>query len=366
MSEAKLGVVIVTFNAGDVIAGCLESLMAAGGDRLRIVVVDNDSSDDSVAAVQDWAAGTVAYAAPPEIPFALSPVAKPLALSQGGPDMAPDRDAALTLINSGANRGFAGGVNVGLAYLARFAEIEHFWVLNPDSMVPAPSVAALLARLETLTPGSYGLMGGRVVYLENPDRIQIDGGLLNPRTGVTGNYNLGKSHAASAPPDPTELDFITGASMVASRAFYESVGPMREDYFLYYEEVDWAMRRGDLPLAYCDGLLVYHWGGTAIGSPVHGRAASSFSLYFKHRGRMRFLRRFHPRAVPIGHAYSLAQAARLLLRRAPEEAWAVVSASFGLAAPAAIQRRLSRAAQPYAFAPLAETAAPRAAGQRSS
>ena len=109
MSEAKLGVVIVTFNAGDVIAGCLESLMAAGGDRLRIVVVDNDSSDDSVAAVQDWAAGTVAYAAPPEIPFALSPVAKPLALSQGGPDMAPDRDAALTLINSGANRGLPAG-----------------------------------------------------------------------------------------------------------------------------------------------------------------------------------------------------------------------------------------------------------------
>lgn len=353
-SGPEIGVVVVAFNGADVIAGCIESLVAAARalprGRLRIVVVDNASPDDTVATLRGWADGTVPFAPPPELPFALAPVAKPLAMAEGGPDLAADRAADLTLIHSGGNLGFAGGVNVGLAYLARFPEIGHFWVLNPDSMVPAASVAALAAHLETAPP--YGLMGGRVVYLETPDRIQIDGGLLNRRTGVTGNYNLGKSHETSPPPTPAELDFITGASMVASRAFYEAVGPMREDYFLYYEEVDWAMRRGAMSLAYCPGLLVYHWGGTAIGSPIFGRGASPFSLYFKHRGRILFLRRFHPGALPAGYAYSLAQAGRLLLKRSPAGAWAVVAASFGLPAPASVRGKLSGEAAARAFAPI--------------
>ena len=84
--------------------------------------------------------------------------------------------------------------------------------------------------------GPFALMGGRVIYLDTPDVIQIDGGTLDRRTGVTGNLALGRSHAATPPPDPARLDFISGASMVASRAFYERAGPMAEGYFLYYEE----------------------------------------------------------------------------------------------------------------------------------
>ncbi|WP_138470121.1 glycosyltransferase [Poseidonocella sp. HB161398] len=349
-----IGVVVVTFAAEDVIAGCLESLMAArallaaeGLGELRVVVVDNDSPDGTLGAVRGWADGSRPYAPPAGLPFALAPVPRPLALAEGGPETLPREGADLALIRAGGNLGFAGGVNLGLAALARDPAAGHFWVLNPDAMVPAASVAALARRLAQ--GERYALMGGRVIYLERPDTIQIDGGLLNRRTGVTGNYNLGRP-ADSTPPDPARLDFVTGASMVASRAFLEAAGPMAEDYFLYYEEVDWAMRRGAMPLAYCPGLVAYHWGGTAIGSPVVGRSASAFSLYFKHRGRIRFLRRFHPAALPGGLAYSLAQAGRLLLRRAPHEAWTVIAASFGLPAPRAVRARLPAEAAARAFA----------------
>lgn len=348
----KLGVVVVTFNAADVIAGCLESLMAAWEPGLQVVVVDNGSTDDTVAVIRDWASGATPYQAPAEVPFDMPAVSKPLDLPEGGPALTPDPDARITLLHAGANRGFAGGVNLGLAHLAADPGVGHFWVLNPDSMVPPESVQAL--RTHLAGAGPYGLLGGRVVYLEQPDRIQIDGGLLKRWTGVTGNFNLGGPHPASQPPQPRDLDFITGASMVASRAFYEAVGPMREDYFLYYEEVDWAMRRGDLSLAYCPGLVAYHWGGTAIGSPIlGGRKASPFSLYFKHRGRIRFLRRFNPVALPVGLAYSAAQAARLLLRRDPLAAWTVIAASLGLPAPATVSARLSPEARTLAFGPAA-------------
>ena len=346
---ADLGVVIVTFNAADVILDCLESLLAAPGVRLRIVVGDNASSEDTVATLRNWASGAVPYAAPPDIPFALAAAPKPVTLH--GPQLRDlpgpglDGAASLTLLETGVNGGFAAGVNHGLAHLAQIGSLDRFWVLNPDSVVP-PATPAAFAR----HPGGFALMGGRVNFLDTPDRIQIDGGLINRWTGITGNVNLGASHAASPPPDPARLDFITGASMVASRAFYEAAGPMAEEYFLYYEEVDWALRRGALPLAYCPQGIVYHRAGTAIGSPRLDRMASPFSIYFKHRGRMRFMRRFHPAAVPAAYAYSFAKAAQIALQGYRAEARALVLAALDRQPPAQVRARLSPEAAALAFA----------------
>ncbi|TNC74785.1 glycosyltransferase family 2 protein [Rubellimicrobium roseum] len=343
MSFPFLGVVVVTFNSTDVILDCLESLLAAQGVRLAIAVVDNASVDDTTGLIRAWASGERPYVPADDLPFALRPAPKPLRLLAER-DPLPNEGHSVALIETGLNGGFAAGVNRGLAYLAGFPEIERFWVLNPDSAVPPETPRAVVEA-----PGGFGLMGGRVLYLDTPDRIQIDGGTINRLTGVTGNSGLGRSHAATPAPDPAALDFITGASMVVSRTFYEAAGPMKEDYFLYYEEVDWALRRGNLPLAYCPQAIVYHRAGTAIGSPTLGRPASPFSLYFKHRGRMRFLRRFFPWSLPAGLAYSLAKAGQLAARGYGREAWTIMAGSLGLPPPASVRARLAPEAQALAF-----------------
>ncbi|MEZ5867139.1 MAG: hypothetical protein R3D46_01075 [Defluviimonas denitrificans] len=136
--------------------------------------------------------------------------------------------------------------------------------------------------------------------------------------------------------------------MVASRRFYESVGPMREDYFLYYEEADWAMRRGALPLVVAPGLVVYHHAGTAIGSPTLDRMASPFSFWFKYRGRTLFIRRFNPVALPVTLAYSGAKAVQILLKGARPQAVALVRGALCLPPPKEVDR-LSPDAQKIAF-----------------
>ena len=345
MSEISVGIVAVAFNSGAEIVDCVETALAAAaavGLRLRVVVVDNASQDDTVARLRDWAAGHSPYQPPEGLPFALAPVAKPLDLAEGGPDLAADAQASVTLIHSGGNRGYAGGVNVGLAYLARFADIGHFWVLNPDSVVPPEAMAALRDQLATGAP--YGLMGGRVTYFDPADMIQMDGATVNRRTGVTVNRNLGASHATTPAPASEDLDFFMGSCVIASRRFYETVGPMHEDYFLYYEETDWALRRGNMALVYCPGLRIYHLAGTSIGSPTTTRLASPFSLYFKHRARLIFVRRLLPKSRPTAYAYTLAYAARCLLRDLqPRAAEAVLRGAFGLAPPKAVRDRLGPA-----------------------
>ena len=324
-----LGVVIVSFNSGDVILDCLESLLAVRDVALRIVVVDNGSRDDSLAVIRGWAAGDTVYTVPADLPFALAPAPKPVRLDGTG------GLHHVTLIETGANTGFAGGVNRGLAHLAADAEINRFWVLNPDSVVP-PSTPAVFAN----APEGFALMGGRVIYYEDPDQIQIDGGVVRWHLGVTDNINQYASPATAHAPDAADMDFITGASMVASRAFYEITGPLREDYFLYYEEVDWAQRRGALPLAYDARAVVYHKAGTSIGSQSLARGPSVFSLYFIHRARLRFLWRFCKTGLPGGIAYSLAKAAQLLMRGQTRAAATIVRGSLQFPPSRDIRKRL--------------------------
>ena len=346
MPPISLGVVIVTFNAADVILDCLESLLAATDVTLQIVIVDNASTDRTAGLLHDWAVTRHPYVASSDIPFHLLPCAKPVQFASETDNTTPDHHQ-ITLIEAGVNGGFAAGVNRGLSCLARKRGIDRFWVLNPDCVVP-PGTPAAFARMP-VPEDAFALMGGRVLYLDGLDTIQLDGGTINWYTGVTSNINQGLPCATTPKPDPANVDFVTGASLVVSRRFYDMAGPMQEDYFLYYEEVDWAMRRGSLPLIYCPEAIIYHRVGTAIGSPTLARSASAFSLFFKFRGRIRFLRRFRRFGLPGAYAYSFAKAVQLLLKGSAAEAWTIVVASLDGPPPKVVRDRLSPAAAAIAF-----------------
>lgn len=333
LTDPSIGAIIVTFNAADVIGECLDSLLAQTGAVPWIVVVDNASTDATVATLRDWAAGhgdgTLSEAT--EVSAAAA---------QAG-------HTRVIILHSCANRGFAGGVNLGLAVLAKVPMIQHFWVLNPDAFADSGATTAILSAAAQ-TP-HYGIIGGRVCYAEPPHRIQIDGGTINRWTGVTGNINLGAEAAKTRLPDASDLDFVTGANLVASRRFYDRVGPMKEDYFLYYEEADWALRRGSMPIILAPGFTVFHHAGTAIGSPTLERIASPFSFWFKYRSRMLFVRRFYPAALPIAVLYATTKALQLMAKGAFPQALTLLRAVWGLSAPRAVRDRLSPEAAQIAF-----------------
>jgi GT2 family glycosyltransferase len=137
--------------------------------------------------------------------------------------------------------------------------------------------------------------------------------------------------------------------MVASRQFIEMVGPLREDYFLYYEEVDWAFRRGGLPLRTCPEAVVHHHGGTSIGTGDINRRASAFANYFNFRNRLRFLARFAWPALPVAYVYSMAQIARLVLTGSGREAVGALRGLHQLRPPREVADRIAPEAAELAF-----------------
>ncbi|MEZ5778661.1 MAG: glycosyltransferase family 2 protein [Paracoccaceae bacterium] len=325
-----IGVIVLTFRSSDVIEACLESLRVSDYPDLRVVVCDNASPDDTVAVIRDWARS------------------RDVELVETGPnpDPAPD-PARFTLLHTGGNLGFAGGVNAGLRLLLEDQRVDLFWILNPDSEAPPHTAAAFVRRASEVGP--FSLMGGRVSYHEAPRRIQSDGGRVFPWSGICQNLNGGLTRQEAVLPDVASLDFISGANMVASRRFVEHAGPMVEDYFLYYEEVDWAARRGDLPLAWCAEAEVFHHGGTAIGTGSMTRRPSPFANYFNYRNRMRFMRRFRPLAMPVSWFLSMLRVIKLFAIGAIDEAWAALCGLNGLPPPSSVRTRIAPTDHERAF-----------------
>ena len=331
--ENPIGVAIVTYNASDVIAGCLDSLLESEHPNLRIVICDNASPDATLDTIRDWA-GRRGCDLFETVPGGVS--------AQGGAGR-----PGVTLLRPGVNAGFAAGVNHCLRALLAQPDIGLFWILNPDCIV-TPQAASAYAGAAARA-GRFSLMGGRTLYLEPPNRIQSEGGRVNRWTGICSSINHGLPAGQGETPDPGTLDFIAGANLVASREFIETAGLMNEDYFLYYEEVDWAFRRGNLPLRMCYDAVVYHHGGTSIGSGSLSRLASGFANYFNYRNRMWFMQRHFPAAYPVAYVYSLLKVVKLLMLGAREEAGGALRGLNRMAPPQAVRTRLGPEANRRAF-----------------
>lgn len=332
-SSGSIAVIICTYCSADVIEACLDSLHATKDAPLHVAVCDNASPDSTVAVVTDWARRNRVS----------------LGQTKAGTH-APKGDLPwLTLVQAPRNLGFAGGVNAGLIWFLSRAETDLFWILNPDSMVE-PETAGAYVRCAA-TAGPFSLMGGRTRFVEAPGVIQSDGGRVRRGTGgICINVNHGLMPDVAVMPAAASLDFLSGANMVASRAFVETAGLMQEDYFLYYEEVDWAYRRGTLPLITCPEAVVHHHGGTVIGSRAASRPASAFANYFNFRNRMRFVARFAWWMLPTCYAMSLLQIGKMMaVQGGRSEAMGALLGLHHLAPPRSVVDRIAPAARILAF-----------------
>jgi GT2 family glycosyltransferase len=339
-----IGVILVTYNASGIIVECLESLLASRGADLRIIVVDNASCDGTPQLVRDWAAGR--HPLPPATafrPFDAVPHG-PVTLVEGPEDICRLGQEEVGLIAAAENHGFGGGVNLGLKVLVANPDVDFFWVLNPDCMVP-PNTAQKLEDCARAA-GPFAAIGGRVYYSDNPDLIQSDGGYVNHWTGICTPRNLGKLRSEVGNETGATLDFISGSHMLVSRDFIAQAGYMPEDYFLYYEEVEWCLRRGSLPLVFDADAEVYHHGGHSIGSATVVKGPSPLSAYFLNRARMKFVARHWPIALPLSWVYSAARATRSLLRGQHDAGKAALRAITGCPPTADMLRKIGRSRLP--------------------
>jgi len=299
-ADTSVAIVLLNWNGWCDTVECLESVFQCTGVSFRVVVCDNGSHDSSLEHIAAWANGSLV--APVPFSFVVGSnhaVPKPVSTvlydrqtaELGG---APTERAPLVLIQTGGNLGFAGGNNVGLRYCLAHGGFDFVWVLNNDTVVVPDALEQLVGRMKA--DPAVGICGSKLVFYHQPALVQAYGGAaFDPKRGVVSP--LGQFQPVNAVCIPADIEqqtaYVVGASMLVSTKFLQTIGLMSEDYFLYFEEIDWAFRaHGKFTLAYCDTSVVYHKEGGSIGSSSTGQP-SVISTRYLYRNRVLFNWKFN-------------------------------------------------------------------------
>lgn len=282
-----LSLIIVNWNVCDLLRRCLASIeLNRGNLSLEVIVVDNASSDGSVTLVEQ------------EFP-------------------------QVRLIASKENLGYTGGNNLG----AKEAQGRYLFILNPDTEIVGNALQQMVAYLDEHP--EVGGVGPQLLY---PDgSIQSSrrrfpqlmtafflgtplGWRWFPNNKLAYLYNM----ADKADHEIQPVDWLVGAALMIRRETWQAVGPLDEEFFMYFEEVDWCYRCHQagweihyLPTA----QIIHHEHKSANKVPV----AKRIRLY---RSRVRYFHKYFGVGwATLIHLFLLLNFAWLLTEEAAK--WAV-------------------------------------------
>lgn len=280
-----VGILVLNYHQPSSTLACIQSLLAREGDEARILWIENDARA---------ARGSV----------------ETLLASHGIPcrKVAPDADALpdpgqIGLLEIPENLGYAGGNNVGLAYLARH-RVPFAWVLNNDTLLIEGSSRDLVEQARSRP--EVGLWGTAV----SAGQRTIFGGRLVPPT-----FHTEVVTDPSGLEDP--LSFINGCSMFMRVPEAAAVGWIPPHYFLYYEDVAFSLRlrRSGKKLGSAPHVVVAHEESLSSG------LRSAVVEYYNRRNRWFFIQEFFPAHLRSNQRRFAYQLQKYLFRFRFRRAW---------------------------------------------
>jgi GT2 family glycosyltransferase len=197
----RIAALIVNYRSADLVRRCMASL--GGADGLDVLVLDNSADDDAAAALRD--------------------------VLRSFPDA--------RLVVAEANLGFAAGVNrliceAGDAYGA-------YWLLNPDVVVAEGCLAQLR---QELAEDPDRMLSPLITMGDGAEeRVWFDGGEVDVERGIVRHLGYG-GRAATTRGATHPSAFLTAAALLVPAPVLSVLGPLREDLFLYWEDVEYSLR----------------------------------------------------------------------------------------------------------------------------
>ena len=243
MSQYPLvSVVTVNYNQSAVTCQMLESLYASGFPNMEVLVVDNASPSDT-------------------------------------PEVIKEKFPQVIFIQSNKNLGFAGGNNLAI----RQAKGEFIYLLNNDTIIPENHIHILVNAFSE--DHATGVVCPKIKLYDDPNIILFAG--FTPLSSITvRNKIIGFSEKDQGQYDQRKQSaYAHGAAMMLKREVMEKAGIMNEDYFLYYEELDWSIRirKAGYSIDYIPDTFVLHKESLTTGK--NGPLKS----YYMNRNRVLFI-----------------------------------------------------------------------------
>lgn len=299
-----LAIIIVNFNGWKDSVECIESILRLDRADWHLFVVDNSSTDDSVEIIVDvleqnsFVRGSnFIWNQIPEV----RNVDPRLEVIEEG-EIVEFKSCNISIIKASRNRGFAAGNNIALKMAKKSGLFKYYWILNNDTVVCPRSATGLIDK--ATKDSELGIVGSTLIYFHNPEKVQSLGmqyDLLTTRSHSIGHMDHPENCLSPDVVDPL-IDYVPGASMLISERFLSEIGLMTEDYFLYFEELDYALRsRGRFKQGWSKESIVYHKEGGSIGTSATARP-SSVSIYYMTRAMLIFYTMRMPGLLPVAFA----------------------------------------------------------------
>ncbi len=257
----KLSILIVNWNTRDLVVKCVQSILDSKPNFIyEIVVVDNASSDSSLAALRQKFGNF-----------------QNIKLIDAGP----------------RNLGFAAGNNVAYKYSSG----EFVLLLNPDTEVSGQGLDKLVNYLEA--HNEIGVSGPKIINSDGslqpsvrrfPDiwsSILVFSSLyrfIRPSKYLMDGFDYEKTQ---------EVDQVMGAALLTRKGLIEELGFLDEKFYLWYEEVDFCKRvkHAGYKIVYYPGATIMHRGGESFAQfDIYKRKktlAKSLVYYFEKNGKKR-------------------------------------------------------------------------------
>jgi len=239
-----ISIVIVNWNTAELLDNCLASIVrTVHGMRYEIIVVDNASSDGSVA-------------------------------------MLREHHPYVRVIENAENRGFGAANNQAFAVMkGRYALL-----LNTDAVLTADAVYELFSFMET--HATVGMAGGQLLNRDGSKQNSI--AHIPTLLTLLANTSLLEYLWPTRFPskryehrEPIEVESVIGACMLVRKEAMDAVGIFDERYFFFFEETDWAyqMKAGGWHVYHVPTARIYHLQGQSIGKNVRSRMEFYRSRY---------------------------------------------------------------------------------------
>jgi GT2 family glycosyltransferase len=245
-----LSILIVNYNGLRFLRDCLDSVQQHVHCPHEVIIVDNASSDDSVAFIRE-------------------------------------NYPAVNLIASQVNTGFTGGNNLA----ARAAKGDLLLLLNNDTVILS-DIQPAVDRFASERVGSVGVHlcygDGRnqpsAGYAHTPARLFLSWLGLGGVNFLPTLFRRVETKLEFYQQDQADLAWVSGAFLLTPRALWESLGGLDERYFMYVEDVDYChrVRQAGYEVAYMAGVDVMHYEGAGrewIGEMALMRTVTSYSLF---------------------------------------------------------------------------------------
>jgi len=248
MDVPLVSIITVNYNQWEVTASLLDSIRRQSYPTVQVIVVDNGSDVDVMHALKER------Y---PEVLF----------------------------IRSEVNLGFAGGNNLALPY----AEGALLFFLNNDTELPEHTLGEMV-RFMWERP-EIGMLSPMILYhpevCGSADLVQY-AGMTDVSRLTARNVTIGQGQPAKDQGSaPVRTAYGHGAAMLVHKRVIDQVGPLSDDFFLYYEELDWAERikKGGYEIWILPEATVYHRESVSVAR------MSGLKTYYINRNRILFMRR---------------------------------------------------------------------------